>query len=639
MPRLAPGLAFVGALVVAGPVRADASLTAADAEIGEGAYQLAIDVRGLTATVELRQTIVNLGKDDTEVFYDFQLPADAVIDGLSIGLPGLPEESAFGADAVAASTLTTGAAAASQPDLALLTSGLAQPNGDGTAVANYRLSIFPVPGGKSVSLRTHWVMPISYADGRVLISLPDRGDASNLSHESGVLRFHPIPGIIDYQQIHADGVVVASSAGNRALAFGHTRRHGLSIEATPRFAGVDPVAWFTTIPLDAHRGAVALQVMVPRGAASQTLPFDRILAVVDTSRSMEGAQDSAAHVLDAIFASAAPTAQIDAIFFDRAAHGGTRWRGNTPANRAALAAELRATSLENGTGLVDAMSQAGAALGDPGADAEDHRTLVVGITDGLLPRDTTALEVVQRLGGVHVDRRLSFVLLAPPGVGLPDPLHGPLPEAASQTGGMVIVARADETALRARSLAAELGQPAPLRELAATGLDRVAELVLPDAIASGQGAALIGWYTGKAPVAPRLTAARGDRALTVVPAASARAPTSRATRSRAPAPRAMRSRAGTPTRRSATPRATWRRRRSRRPSAAPTWSPTTPAWWSWIGARRSRASARPWPWPAAPSRGSRPRPRSPRRAACARRRSGSARSSAAAISTSSSSTA
>ncbi|MCE9576854.1 MAG: hypothetical protein K8W52_27155, partial [Deltaproteobacteria bacterium] len=519
MPRFAPGLAFLGALAVASPVRADASLTAASVEIGEGEYQLSIDVHGLTASVELRQTIVNLGQQDTEAFYDFQLPADAVLDGITVGLPGRPDEPAFGADAVAAGTPTTGEAASGQPDVALLARGLAQPTDAGDAVANYRLSIYPLPAGKAVSLRTHWVMPITYADGRILIALPDRGDAANLSHESGVLRFHPLPGISDYEQIHADGVVVANSAGGRALAFGHTRRHGLAIEATPRFASADPIAWVTPIPLDARRGALAVQIMVPRVTASAALPFDRVLAVVDTSRSMEGAQDSAAHVLEAVLAAAKPTAEIDAIFFDRAARGGAHWRPNTAANRAAIAAELRAASLENGTGLPEAMSQAGAAIGDPpeGLDADRRRTLVVAITDGLLPSETTALELVQRFGGVHADRQLSFVLLAPPGAGLPDALHGPIADAASQTGGMTIAARAEETALRARALAAELGQPAPLRELAATGLDQLADFALPDVIASGQGISLLGWYQGRAPAAARITAVRGDRPVQLAP--------------------------------------------------------------------------------------------------------------------------
>lgn len=526
MPRLAPlpdfrpsprarrhgatlgaGLACVGALLVAGPARADASLTAADAEIGEGAYQLSIDVHGLTATVELRQTIVNLGKADTEAFYDFQLPADAVIDGLSVSVPGRPEEAAFGVDAAAASTPTTGAAAASQPDVALLERGLVAEPSDGDAVANYRLRIYPVPAGKAVSVRTHWVMPITYADGRVLIALPDRGDGANLSHESGQLRFRPLPGIVDYDDVRADGVLLVPAAGARAVPFGHGRRHGLAIEATPRFASAAPVAWFTTLPLDPGRGAIGLQLMVPRSTATEELPFDRVLAVVDTSRSMEGTMASASQVVEAVLAQARPAAEIDAIFFDRTARGGRQWRTNTAGTRAAITADLRAATLDNGTGLADAMSVAGAALGDH--DDPHRRTLVVVITDGLVPSETSALDLIQRLGGVHVDTRLSFVLLAPSGALLPDPLHGPLSEAASSTGGMVIAARADETAARAKSMATELGQSAPLGELTAVGLDGVGGIALPDAIPAGQGVALLGWYLGRPPTAPRLLATRG----------------------------------------------------------------------------------------------------------------------------------
>ena len=514
MRRLFAAALALGALTRA--AHADATLTAlGGADVSEGTYALSIDLHGLHASVEIQQTFVNAGTTDAEVIYEFELPSAAVIDGALIALPGRKNSSAFGANASAAATPAPDDGSDASPPDPLLLRTLDHETGDPVTGApdltRYELRAFPVPAKKAVTVRTRFIMPVEVADGRVILRLPDRGGAPNLSRETGEIRFHPEGGIAGYDHVHVDeGDATASGS---TVHFAHTRRGPLVLDATPRARGTEPSVWYDTASIDATHGSIEVSYFVPRPTSTDRLPFDRIAVLVDTSRSMDGAVDGAARMVDAIFTQSSPQAQIEAILFDRTAHPIGGWRANDSAARADIAKAIRGAELANGTDVAEAMSAAGIALSsvDP-----DQRMLVVVVTDGLVPLDTSGLELVQRVGGPRPGLTVSFVLVTPEQAALPDVLHGPLVDVAYRAGGMVLTARTSEVPARARSIAAELGHPVPVHDAALTGVENAPDLALPALLPGGTGGVLRATYTGKAPNHVELRGARGERALSVV---------------------------------------------------------------------------------------------------------------------------
>jgi Mg-chelatase subunit ChlD len=489
---------------------ADATLTAlGGTDVSEGAYALAIDLRGLHASVEIRQTFVNAGTTDAEVLYEFELPSTAVIDGAVIAMAGKRDSAAFGADAGAAATPAPDDDASSSPADPLLVRVLDHETGDpvtGTPdLTRYELRAYPVPAKKAITVRTRFVVPLEVADGRVILRLPDRGNAPNLSRETGEVSFHAEGGIAGYDHVHVDDAdATASGSGVR---FAHTRRGAFVLDATPRVHGTEPLVWYDTAALDAKRGSISVSYFVPRPTATETLPFDRIAVLVDTSRSMDGAVDGVARVVDAILTQSTPQTQVQAILFDRSARPLGGWRASDSAARAEIGKAIRGAALANGTDLGEAMSAAGTALA---GTAPDQRTLVVVVTDGLASLDTTGLDLVQRLGGAHPGLAVSFVLVTSDQSALPDVLHGALADVAYRANGMVLAARAGEVPARARSIAAELGHPAPVHDAALAGIDAAAGTALPSLLPAGSGGVITATYAGSAPSKIALDGARGE---------------------------------------------------------------------------------------------------------------------------------
>jgi Vault protein inter-alpha-trypsin domain len=505
------GLALCALSAVA---RADATLTSTvGTDVTEGAYTLDVELRGLLATVELRQTFVNAGDRDTEAIYEFELPSAAVIDGGRVLVPGKREEVAFGVDTRAAITRTPDDAADSGvPDLVLL-HAIGHRDGDPATgdpdLTRYELRVFPVPAHQTVTVRTRLVMPLEVADGRVILRLPARGDAANLSRETGVVRVHPTGGILGYDHFHVDETALR---GAGVIPFSHGRRGGFVLDATPRVAGAEPLLWFDTVALDGKRGAIAVSLFAPRSSTSDRLPFDRIAILVDTSRSMDGALEGAARIVDAVIANARPDAKIQTLLFDHGTHAVDGWRAPDAAARAATGKAIRGAALANGTSVTAALGAAGAALGEP---TQGTRSLVLVVTDGLVPLDTTGLDLAQHVGAPRAGLTVSFVLVTPDQAALPDILHGPLADVANRTGGMVLATRAGEVTARATAIASQLGHAAPLHDLQLVGADAVTGVMLPDVVPAGGGTVAIGWYRHAAPTRLALNAVRGEQALHV----------------------------------------------------------------------------------------------------------------------------
>ncbi|HTJ45055.1 MAG TPA: VWA domain-containing protein [Kofleriaceae bacterium] len=494
---------------------ADAVLSAAHGEdVSEGAYTLTIDLRGLYATVEIRQTFVDADATDAEALYEFDLPSAVVVDRVTVAIPGKHEEVAFGANASSAGAPTPDDDETRDdvPDAALLRI-IDHQAGDPAAgtpdLTRYELRVFPIPSKKAVTVRTRFVVPLEVADGRVILRLPARGDAPNLSRETGEVRFHPSGGITGYDHVHVDESDATLSGGR--IQFAHGRRGTLVLDATPRARGTDPLVWYDASAIDRARGTVALSYFVPRPASADRLPFDRILFLIDGSRSMEGATDAAATIVDSVLAAAAPSTKVETILFDRSPRALGGWRAIDTAARSEIGKAIRTAELENGTNLPDAMTAAGAALGED----TTAKTLVVVVTDGLVPLDTTGLELAQRLGAPRAGLVASFVLVTPDHAALPDVLHGALADVAYRTGGMVLTARAGEVTTRVKGLVAELGHPAPLHDVSLEGNDTAPDLTLPELLPAGSGGMLIAGYHGAAPTRIALVATRVDRGVKI----------------------------------------------------------------------------------------------------------------------------
>lgn len=497
-------------LCAATTARADASLTSVHGEdISEGGYEIAIELRGLHAAIDVRQTFTDASATDAEAIYEFDLPSAAVVDGVSVEVAGKGEQRAFGAAAAAAIAVANDDGSPGRADLALLRV-IDHQTGDaasGTSgLTRYELRVFPVPAGKAVTVHTRFVMPLEVADGRAILRLPARGDAGNLSRETGVVRFRPEGGILAYDHVHVDTSDLEATGGTHRFA--HGRRGPLVLDATPRVRGIDPIAWWESSPLDAKHGTVALSVFVPRPTTTDRLPFDRVAILVDTSRSMEGATDAAAVIVDAIAAQTAAGAKIRTFLFGRNARAIDTWRVPDAAARGEIGKAIRSATLENGSDIGEALSAAARDLDD----GSGERTLVVVVTDGLAPLDVTGLDLAQRLGIPRAGVTTSFVLVAPDGSALPDVLHGPLTELANRSGGMVLAVRANEATARASAIAAELGHPAPLHDVALTGGADIAGLGLPTLFPAGSGGMFVGAYSGAAPSSLGLTGTRGEHA-------------------------------------------------------------------------------------------------------------------------------
>jgi hypothetical protein len=509
--RCAAALALAAAAHV-GPAGAATLAALGSGEIVEAGYQLDIDVRGLVATVEARQTLLNTGPADSEAIYTFELPAEAIVTGLSVTPHAGATETGVVVAAEAAVTVAPDhSVVAAVPDLGLLriiAEGETATRDKPGETSTYELRLYPVSAGRTLTAAVRWVMPVAVDGGRLLLRLPGRGAAANLSRETGHVRFRAVPAIRGYLDVHADGKRLAARAGAGRLPFASSRSGDLRVEATVQVAGAAPVAWADTIAVDAGRGVVALSALSPRVLRADPLADRQILVVVDTSRSVDKAGlDAAARAVDAILAAAAPSATIEGVLFDRTARrvlGG--WQ--PAAARGELVAAIRAATPGNGSDLVAALDLAGAVLAGGQKDAP---TLVVVVTDGVLPADVDAELLRQHLPASPRTVDLGAVVIVPDAAAVPDVRWSALGQLAAHFGGRALPLRPAEIDQRAATLATELHEPDPLTidGVEADGAT-VGPIDVPEVLAPGGGWVALAAYRGGKPRAIRLAARRGS---------------------------------------------------------------------------------------------------------------------------------
>jgi hypothetical protein len=512
--RLALGSA---ALIAAGaswarPAGASAELSGVEvAGVREAEHALTVRIDGLLARIDTRLVVVNPGDRDTEVIYAFDLPADAAVLGAEIALPDGRRALSAAVDLRAASRFVPDdGASPGAPDIGLLR--LVDVDED-QGVTRYELRVYPVPAGRAATAVVRWAAPLRYRDGRLSLRIPQRGDAPNLVREEIELVWRAPAGARGLRDVRAGAWRLASATGaaSGALRFHAPVGDDLVVEATPVFRpGQGLVGELAVVPLDRDRGAVALSLLAPDMPPASPATFERVVLVIDRSRSQGTGGVAAARALaETLLAAASPGATTDAVVFDRQARAvlGKLTRDRA-ALRTGLSRQLSGPAPGSGTDLGAALAEASGLLRRAGAAPAAAiaraapTSLIVIVTDGMLPLQLDGEAARSRLGTLALsEARVVSVVLVPDGAPVPDLGRGPLAELARATGGRMLAVRHSEAAARGPGLWAELGQPPPFDgiRLGWRGGVVTSSSQVPDRLESGEGFLLLGWYHGARP--------------------------------------------------------------------------------------------------------------------------------------------
>ena len=494
------------------------------AEVHEAEHSLAVRVDGLIASIESRQVVVNPGDRETEIFYTFDLPIEAAVTGVEIRLPD-GRKAVSNAVGAAAGFQFVDEGSPGRPDVGLLRV-VDRPVGHDVHLARYELRVFPVPAGKSAIAIVRWYLPARYRDGRLELRLPARGTAANRVRERLDVQWRAPATARGLREVRAAGHIAAPSrtapVSTARLSFVAPADADIVLEARPVFRGGEPlVAELATRPLDKRGGAYALTVLSPASEDTRPTAYERVLLIVDTSRSLGTTGAAAARaVVDSLLEAATPAAQTEAIVFARRARALT---GRLGSDRSGLknqvAAALTGSASENGSDLGEALGEAAALLKRAGpatstplgavARGASDPTLIVIVTDAMFPLGLDGAQAVGRIGSIALNEaRIASVVLVPDQAVLPDPHDGPLGELARRTGGRIVTVRHGEARTRASHLWNELAQPAPVRAIDADwrGVTVTGEDAVPQELEAGEGLVLFGWYRGRPPTAVQIAA-------------------------------------------------------------------------------------------------------------------------------------
>jgi hypothetical protein len=373
--RAAPLVSLAGALAAAPP-------SWARAEAAAPAHDIAIDVRGPVALVQVTRTLAAEG-DAAETLLDVALPDGAALVGVEVADGNrwrtvAPSDGARARDVYVGQLAARGATPAREPF-------------DDGATARIRVARLAGDARAPVTVRYRFAALPELVAGRARLRIP------------ASLERTPVPAAVavtirDVADVEIAGVRTAFARGGRVRATGRaSTRSGWELSWAPREPPARDVvslagdaAW---APLGPAETAVAVSARAR--AARAVAPPASVLLIVDRSRSvglpgLAGERDLARRLLEAL----PPATRFDALFFER---GTARLfpasRTATREAMGALEAEMVPDRMSNGTDLPAALRDAGALLRREAA-AFAPRTLVAIVTDGALPEgpDGAALE-------------------------------------------------------------------------------------------------------------------------------------------------------------------------------------------------------------------------------------------------------
>ena len=327
-------------------------------QLSESACEIAVDLRGAVANVEVTQRIANSGLEELASLHRFSLPRGAAITGFSVKGQGsaVPVAAAFRSELVE-SPAVLGA------DPALL-----RKVGDD----EYEILTQPFAPGNELTLVTRYSTLASPRSSALRLVLPGRVAAAKLATCKGTVRATPGPGAA-VTAIRIDNATV----GNRAAAPFTLTTKDVAIEVELAVAGNAPVVWQQSQALPDGTTATLVTVMGPlvKAAAAR-----KVVLLVDISRSMDlVGRPNVVKVIKALGSALPAGSEIEAILFDRTA---TRvFNDLRPANAENLAAIEKALARRgavNGSDLTAAFAAAKQVVANVRG-----QPMIVAITDGV----------------------------------------------------------------------------------------------------------------------------------------------------------------------------------------------------------------------------------------------------------------
>ena len=522
-------MTVLAGLADATPLFADARLESVGGGdvLKEASHVIDVDIDGVVARVESRQSVVNSSRTTQEALYTFALPLKAALTGVAVDLPGGEKTIAAVVDHDSALQFAPGLdqldARNAVPDSAivrLVSRGVAT---SGEEIATYELRAYPIPAGKSVTIRMSWLAPLRYNGGRLSLRIPGRGGAANLVNEQIRLAVRPPPSARALGAVYGGGKLLGKRAGSKRAryAFAAHPRRDLVIEAIPEFSTyatptrTTAVAEFAAVPVTKSFGVLALSMLAPSPRGAAELNYERVVILADVSRSM-GAEGIAAtrQLTQQILSTMPPGTHVGALTFDRQVHSAfTGFRANNADTRARITTALTRPQLVNGSDLGAALDAAQTLIEgheldrtpgegvDRGARATN---LVVIISDGMTPLALDGARAIDRLGSaVIASSNVAAITLVPDDAPAPDTEIGATAMLAARTRGRSLVVRLSEAQSRAADITADICRPPPLRltGLVATKATTIDEddFLLPARIDAGGGQLILGWYHGAPP--------------------------------------------------------------------------------------------------------------------------------------------
>ena len=367
----------------------------------EAACDIDVDLRGAVAQVEVRQRLANPGPAEA-ASYEFDLPRDAVITGLTVRGDGAPETALPISGAF--SSVDAAERPVLGPDPALL---VRQPPGESS---QYLLRLQPIAQDHEVVVATRFTVIAGVVAGAVRLTLPGRSRAGKLTACRGTVRAAAGPGTT------LAGIRIGKAVSSRSTATFVLDDKDLAIDAMLAFTGRDPVLWTQTQPLADGWSASVVTVAAPALRATAWQPR-RALFVIDGSRSMDLIGKPLVDNVIGTIASALPTGiELEAIVYDRTAKRVfDGWRKDTPATIAELQAAVQKHIPTNGSSLVGALQLAHTAI----TDGSRAQTMVIVVTDGVLG-EVSGADLVAALGATTSTVDVHAIVIDPARTTAPD---------------------------------------------------------------------------------------------------------------------------------------------------------------------------------------------------------------------------
>ena len=476
-----------------------------------------LDIRFGPQLYEVEETLVfaNRAKGtDAEAQYTFELPAQAAIEKISVET-ALGKKSSYAlVGAEAATRLVANPTSDHDADMGLVR--MIRSEGSGASDRNtYELRVFPIPAARTTTVKIAWSGTVRLVAGSYSVRLPSRGTDTKLARTEIV-----VGATVPMDHLYGGETLLAkrSRPGQKhrffAPAVGDMVIQG---RGEPRATG--PRAEVALYPLSPTSGVAALRVLLPDAAKKPVPTIDRAVLIVDTSSSMSGsAAQAAATLADGLLAELGGNTRIEAVLYERTSRvvlGG--FLEATREVRSKILGAIRSSQNGNGSNLAAALSHTFRILS---ADKESdlRKTLIIVITDGMLPTTVSGDEAADLLGEPTLAQaNVLSVVLVPPNAPLPDVHRSTLGDMMRRGKGRIVALRYSDAKTRASSLLGELGQAAPLETLEVElSSGEWVGANLSGQLRPGSSITALGFYQGKPPARVTVTGMRAGVPETLV---------------------------------------------------------------------------------------------------------------------------